>query len=165
MKRLLILTVMALGLAASHGAIYTFNLSLDGLQEVGPNASPGTGTGTALFDDSTTSISLSLNFSALTSSATASHIHLGAPGVNGGVIVSFVPYTPAATSGTITGGPLPFPSANVAALMAGNTYFNIHTANYPGGEIRGQLVLVPEPSAMSLAALGGLALIASRRRR
>ena len=38
---------------------------------------------------------------------------------------------------TATG--VPFPAANVADLLAGNTYFNLHTAQSPAGEIRGQI--------------------------
>jgi hypothetical protein len=86
--------------------------------------------------------------------ATASHIHDGAAGVSGPVIVSFVAQTPSATIATITGGPFAFPSANVADLLAGKTYFNIHDSVYPGGEIRGQLVPAPEPSTFALLGLG-----------
>jgi len=38
-----------------------------------------------------------------------------------------------------------------ADLPGGNSYFNLHTATFPGGEIRGQLVLVPETSTLALA--------------
>jgi hypothetical protein len=83
---------------------------------------------------------------------TASHIHLGAPGVNGGVVVwLFGPVaggmdvTGIAAQGEITaedlvgalaGQPL---SALVEQIEAGNAYVNFHTVANPGGEIRGQV--------------------------
>jgi len=61
-------------------------------------------------------------------------------------------------------------AALIAGIQNGQTYFNIHTQNFPAGEIRGQLSLVPVPkpsSLASLALLGGalLSLGAIRRRR
>ncbi|HEY3281717.1 MAG TPA: CHRD domain-containing protein, partial [Armatimonadota bacterium] len=63
-----------------------------------------------------------------------------------------------------------FPAAHLADLFAGNVYVNIHTAVYPGGEIRGQLILqhqVPEPTtALALVpALVPVGLMLRRRRR
>lgn len=165
MKRSVTLLAFLAGLAVAR-ANYDFTISLTGAAEVPANASAAAGGGIASFDPVAMTISLNVFFVGLAAPATASHIHDGALGVNGGVIVSFVPYTPSATFGSITGGPLAFPSANVADLLAGNTYFNIHDSVFPGGEIRGQLIptAVPEPSAWALAGLavgfGGL-----RRRR
>lgn len=90
------------------------------------------------------------------SPATESHIHLGGSRVPGPVIVSFVPFTPAATSGSIVGGRLAFPVTDMSDLTAGNTYFNIHDSVFPAGEVRGQLIPVPEPSTLTLAGLGGV---------
>jgi hypothetical protein len=51
-------------------------------------------------------------------------------------------------------------------LFSGYLYMNVHDSTFPGGEIRGQLLLVPEPSTVALLALGvgGIALQAHRRR-
>lgn len=107
-----------------------------------------------MFDDVANTIALSVTFSGLSSAATLFHIHVGPPGVSGPVIVNFVPFTPSATSGTITGGPLAFPTANIADLFAGNTYFNIHSSTFPGGEIRGALVPIPEPGTLTSTGFG-----------
>jgi hypothetical protein len=55
-------------------------------------------------------------------------------------------------------------AALAGALAEGKTYWNVHTTYKAGGEIRGFPVLVPEPAASALLAVG-LGLIAARRRR
>jgi hypothetical protein len=163
MKKLLALAVLAGIASVCQATITNFTISATGVQETPPNASGAVGGGIAIFDSSADTISVSLFFAGLSAPATASHIHLGVPGVPGPVIVSFVPFTPAATFGSISGGPLPFPVVDIPALLAGNTYFNIHDSVFPGGEVRGQLVPVPEPATMGLLALGALACLSRRR--
>ena len=51
-----------------------------------------------------------------------------------------------------------FRAANVADLLAGNTYLNLHTATFPAGEIRDQLTPVPVPAAVWLLGSGLIAL-------
>ncbi|MGH2353098.1 MAG: CHRD domain-containing protein [Chloroflexota bacterium] len=83
---------------------------------------------------------------------TGGHIHLGAPGVNGPVVVNLVQpdsctirSTILRCTGTITGDDLTGPLAGqtlddlLAAMSAGSTYTNVHTTAHPGGEIRGQI--------------------------
>jgi len=58
-------------------------------------------------------------------------------------------------------------AALAAAMAGGNAYWNIHSSSLPGGEIRGFLVAVPEPSSLALAGLGAVGLAArvwSKRR-
>jgi uncharacterized protein (TIGR03118 family) len=57
-------------------------------------------------------------------------------------------------------------AAQLANLRAGRAYINFHTTQFGGGEIRGQIAVVPEPSTYVLMASGlaGLAMIARRRR-
>ena len=88
---------------------------------------------------------------------TASHIHVGAAGTNGPVVLPFYSSPPRFNStdgcdtlaqGTRTSANLkPAPDAGINtwtdfinALIAGNTYVNVHTTAHPLGEIRGQLV-------------------------
>lgn len=83
-------------------------------------------------------------FSGLESAASAAHIHLGTAGTGGGVVFELeMALDAGATSGMFTA------SANTFALTADEVadflnrefYVNIHTANYPAGEIRGQFLL------------------------
>ena len=56
-------------------------------------------------------------------------------------------------------------AALAAAIAADEAYLNIHTSVFPGGEIRGFLVEVPEPSSMALVGLGGAILAWAARKR
>jgi hypothetical protein len=113
------------------------NATLNGASQVPANASTATGIVTGTFNKVTNQLSLKVSFNGLTANASASHIHIGAVGVNGGVIVPFAG-VPAAKSGTFTYTGV-LSAANATALLAGNTYVNVHNASFPGGEIRGQL--------------------------
>ena len=78
----------------------------------------------------------------LPADVTGFHIHQGAVGVNGPIIVDFTgvaPLVPAGTGFTFTATGQVLPAASEAALLGGGTYVNIHTAAFPGGAIRGQL--------------------------
>jgi hypothetical protein len=64
-------------------------------------------------------------------------------------------YNPAyvtANGGTIAGAE----AALLAAMLADKAYYNIHSTVYGGGEIRGFLVLVPEPGVATLLVLGAI---------
>lgn len=117
-----------------------FKATLNGANETPPNSSTATGTATASYDPGTKMISYTFSWSNLSAPAKAMHFHVGAPGVSGNVIIP-VPsasFTSAA-SGSASGS-APFPDSLLNQLMIGNFYANIHDANYPGGEIRGQLI-------------------------
>lgn len=166
MKAILSLIVLTVSLGVARANV-NFTIYMTGAQESPANGSLAAGGGIASFDPVADTIDLSAFFIGLTTPITAAHIHDGAPGVNGPVIVSFVPFipSPATTGGSIVGAGLSFPAAYIPDLMAGNMYFNIHTATYPGGEIRGQLVPVPEPSTLALAGVGlAVAGVALKRR-
>ena len=50
-------------------------------------------------------------------------------------------------------------------ILAGRAYINFHTTQFGGGEIRGALTVVPEPTSLLLLGTGGLALIGKLRNR
>lgn len=146
--------LIALALAACGGSSSPpqYDATLNGANEV--PATTSTATGDATFTVNGTTVNYTINFTGLTGNPSASHIHVGAAGVKGPVVVT-ISGLPALTSGTYKGS---FTAADVvagtsgsttinagnlddviAAMKSQNAYFNIHTAANPGGEIRGQL--------------------------
>lgn len=99
-------------------------------------------TGVALFhlaEDGTLSWDISVSD---IEDITMAHIHEGAVGVNGPVVVTlyggtgdFDPDNPISGSAMLT-------PEQVDTLLAGNYYVNVHTTTYPAGEIRGQMVIL-----------------------
>ncbi|MEQ1853205.1 MAG: CHRD domain-containing protein [Chthoniobacteraceae bacterium] len=72
--------------------------------------------------------------------------------------------TTSASAGTSSGS-VTLDATREAQLMASQLYINIHTATNGGGEIRGNLVAVPEPSSVGLAALGLMGIASGSRMR
>jgi hypothetical protein len=54
-------------------------------------------------------------------------------------------------------------AAQLPALLANGLYFNVHTPDHTGGEVRGQ-IMIPEPSSLALLGICGLALVRRRQR-
>jgi len=71
----------------------------------------------------------------LSSEITGAHLHSGAPGVNGPVIIDLG----SLRNGNRIQGLVDVTSSDLNLLSAGNVYVNVHTSDNPGGEIRGQL--------------------------
>lgn len=136
-------------LAAAQAAPTIWGATLAGSTEVPANASTATGTFVGTLDEAAGTLTWTLTVPTITG-MTMSHLHQGAPGANGGVVVDlFIPASPQGTvgaSGTaklsdVLKGPL---AGNVpgfiAAFKSGNIYANVHTTANPGGEIRGQVL-------------------------
>ncbi len=126
---------IALVLTGCAGMSGTGNtqVTLNGNQEVPPVTTAATGFGTITVG-SDKSVSGSLTTSGV--AGVAAHIHDGAPGKNGPVIVPMVKSSD--NTWSIPPGSK-FTDAQFDAFKAGNTYVNVHSAANKGGEIRGQL--------------------------
>ena len=133
---------------------------LTGAQEIPAVVTTAAGQGTVVISADGSTITYLVTYSGLSGSVAAAHIHTGAAGIAGGVIL---PLTagPSPMTGTLTaanfaasGSVTTFAQA-VAAIRAGTTYFNLHTAANPGGELRGQIavtVSAPAPTPKPTAA-------------
>lgn len=111
---------------------YNYNVALTGAKEVPANASTATGTFVGSYVKSTRVLSFTLTYSGLT--PTDWHIHKGTPDVSGPVEIGLGPVVPSPLTSTVTLTP-----AQETDLLNGIFYVNIHSAAFPGGEIRGQL--------------------------
>ncbi|MDB5365615.1 MAG: hypothetical protein JWM77_1542 [Rhodospirillales bacterium] len=156
----------------------TFQATLRGAEEVPPTSSTATGFATFVADTVAETVSVDLSVSGLTTPSVAGHLHFAPPGVAGPIILPFTglpnttaftyshSFTAADLTNSVTTGIATF-GALLSAIEAGNTYANVHTTNFPGGEIRGQLeaARVAEPASVTLLAVGaGLLLLLLRRR-
>lgn len=113
-----------------------FEARLSGAQEVPPVNSAGHGQAELQWNRNSNVLSWKVTFTGLSGEVTGAHIHGPAsPGENAGVVIPFM----TGLSGTIT-GQTNLTSAQALDLAAGRWYVNIHTAAFPGGEIRGQLM-------------------------
>jgi len=120
------------GMMASNTV--TFGATLTGAAEVPPVATPGNGTLTASLNKDTSELTWKITYTGLTGPAIGAHFHGPAlAGANAPVALGFAnPASPIEGKATLT-------AAQVADLMAGRWYANVHTAANKGGEIRGQL--------------------------
>lgn len=106
------------------------NIALSGKEEVPANASAVTGTFNGVYDKVMKMLTYNIVINGATPSAM--HLHKAGVGVNGDVIIP-IPAVGVGMTGTLT-------AEQEADLIAGNYYFNAHTAAFPGGEVRGQVV-------------------------
>ena len=130
------LTLVGCGMMRPSQKMDIFEANLTPSQEVPPANSTATGSAEVQFNANTNKVTWKVMFNGLTGPATAGHIHGPAPvGANAGVVIPFAGNLNAQpVMGEMTVTP-----AQYADMAAGLYYVNIHTARFPGGEIRGQL--------------------------
>ena len=187
----LLLVTAALTGSMSKAATIQFDLQGTGgfgLLNTNEPGSPAGGTGgeigTGITFDNVSNI-LTLNFgwgtangfTNLTGNATAGHIHGPTVSANGagftqsaGVkygLDSLGGWNASASAGGLSGpnNTVNILAGDVAGLLNGQFYVNVHTATNGGGEARGFLVqAAPEPTSLGLMAVGALGLLARRKR-
>lgn len=141
--------------APASAQVYTFTATLTGAGET-----PAPGINTGAFGTSTVTVNMAartityrVDVFNMPSGVTAAHIHVGAIGTTGPVIVNFAPPVNASNdfsfSGTVSEGQfllrpdLGIRSADdvLQTILGNNSYVNVHSSVNPGGEVRGQLLL------------------------
>jgi hypothetical protein len=155
--------MLAAGTVAAGPGTKQFQEILTGYEEVPAISTAASGAFHARIGDDETSVSWELSYADLEGDVLQSHLHLGQPGVNGGVFVFLCsnlgngppgtqacPPPPATLSGSFTAAELVGGAAAqglapgeldeaIRAMRAGVTYVNVHSSLFPGGEIRAAL--------------------------
>jgi hypothetical protein len=168
LRSIAVVAVLGLTVTVTNADEPTMRLhaKLTGFQEVPPKLTAGMGTFEATVTGST--LSYRLTFSRLSSTATQAHIHFAQPAVIGGIFLwlcqsSTNPAPPPVAAKTPTcpasGGTVSRSGVSAADIVAvsgqnvssgdfagilsiiesGEAYANVHTTNFSGGEIRGQV--------------------------
>jgi hypothetical protein len=129
------LAMTAFAGAAPRAKVIMLAAKLTAKEEVPPQVVKNTkGSGSFTGDLTGSKLTWTLRFSGLTGPAIAAHIHLGAMGQSGNVVVPLCGPCKSPVKGTAK-----LSAALIKALKVHKLYVNVHTAKNPNGEIRGQL--------------------------
>jgi len=185
------LVAPALFCLSASANIVSYQAFLNGPSESPANASPATGFAQVNYDDVVHSLQVEVSFSGLLGTTTASHIHAATTTAGSGTagVATTSPYfagfpigvTSGSYSNTLDltlsssynssyisangGTPATAEAALMSAIASDKAYFNIHSTVFGGGEIRGFLVPVPEPSSLAMLGLGSAFVVGSLCRR
>jgi hypothetical protein len=127
-----VVTVLFAGYAGS-ALSDEVKVTLSGNQEIPPVTTPASGTGT-LTVGADKSVSGNVTISGM--SATVAHIHEAAAGATGSIII---PLTKISDNVWAVPAGAKLTDAQHESYKAGNLYYNVHSAAYKSGEIRGQI--------------------------
>jgi hypothetical protein len=130
----LVLSAAALGHGQSRGGLKKATI-MKGRYEVPPADPDGLGHALIRLKPATSQVCWRL-WARRIAPATASHIHRGARGVNGPIVVPLTPPTTGRSAGCVAADPA---LIDEIRLHPGRFYVNVHNADFPGGAIRGQL--------------------------
>jgi hypothetical protein len=172
--------VLMLPAPAAHAVPIPFGGVLSGANEVPAIVSPGAGTAVVVLDPVAETIQIVASFFGLSSNTTMAHIHCCQPlGTNADVattVPAFAGFPLGMTQGTYLsplfdlrdpsfynpafvmaqGGLAQAEAALIAGILGEQSYFNIHTTNFPPGEIRSQLFALGVPGPIAGAGVPGL---------
>ena len=122
-----------------RGQIVDMVSFIDAAQEVPANGSTAQGVGLFMIDKATDALRYYILVGGLSSAELFSHIHGAATyGTNSGVVHNL-------PNGAIKTGVWNYPQAAEQSILDGLFYVNVHSANFPGGEVRGQIVSSVNP--------------------
>ena len=113
----------------------------------------------ALLLEADNRVTYAVNSSGFETQFRVAHVHIGSPDVAGPILF---PLDCNENGTSCSGTSPPLADEELAALNAGNTYVNLHTDQFAGGEIRGQVV--PAPGGLAALAMAGMAAMRRRRR-
>lgn len=135
--RILALAITFFAISVTSARAEAFYAYLTGAQEVPAVATTATGYARVVINESAGTYTFTVVFSGLSSAQTASHIHAPAAiGANAPITINFGAV--GGTSGTITGSGNITPT-QISQIRSHQGYVNVHSSNFPGGELRGQL--------------------------
>lgn len=139
-----LLAVAVLGASSASAAILRLRAELLAVNEVPANPSTATGRAIVFYDTDTRRYTATVSVSGLSAALTGSHIHEALAGANGPVVTDFgaaAAYANSGPGGFYSGTFTGTYTGDVGKLLGAGAYVNVHSTTYPGGEIRGQLVL------------------------
>src|SRR4029079_856923 len=138
-----VLAFLVLSLVAATGPAQTLGAVLTGSQEVPPRAVPGFGNATVTFDASRQNATITITVTKLGSPINNFHIHEAPAGTNGPVVVDIIGMGGQFVNGTMTGTFAVSPAVAQRMLQTpAGFYVNVHTTQFSGGAVRGQLAYV-----------------------